>query len=109
MLLPLEQVALVPALPCATPSIALSSYLTHRRPVVAVKKLRLGLLESVEMALQALVSKLLSLPAAVLPPLLARVLGPLLAPAPPAVLKRTEPATLQAPGRAQLLLVQVQV
>ena len=76
---------------------------------MAVKKLRPELLESVETVLQALVSKLLSLPAAVLPPLLALVLPPALAPVPPAVLERTEPATLQAPGRAQVLQVQVQV
>ena len=78
MLLALEQLALVLAPPSSIPSTALSSYLSHLRPVVAVKKLRPGLLESVQTVLQALVSKLLLLPAAVLPPLLALVLLPLL-------------------------------
>ena len=76
---------------------------------MAVKKLRPGLLELVETVLQALVGKLLLLPAAVLPPLLALVLPLPLALVPPAVLERTEPATSQAPVRAQLLLVQVLV
>ena len=75
---------------------------------MAVKKLRPELLESVETVLQALVSKLVLLPAAVLLPLLVLVLPALLAPVPPAVLERTEPAILQAPVRAQLPLVLVQ-
>ena len=76
---------------------------------MAVKKLRPGLLELVETVFQALVSKLLLLPVAVLPPLLALVLPLPLALVPPAVLERTEPATFQALVRAQLLLVQVLV
>ena len=96
-----EQLALVPPLPYRIPSTALSSYLTHLRPVVVAKKLRPGLLDSVQTVLLALVSKLLLLPAAVLPPLLALV--------PLAVLERMEPAALQALARAQPLQVQVQV
>lgn len=101
MLLAPEQLALVLPLPCAIPSTALLSYLTHLRPRVGAKKLRPGLLDSVQTVLLALVSKLLLLPAAVLPPPLALV--------PPAVLERMEPAALQAPVRVQLLLVLVLV
>ncbi len=68
---------------------------------MVAKKLRPGLLDSVQTVLLALVSKLLLLPAAVLPPLLALV--------PLAVLERMEPAALQALARAQPLQVQVQV
>ncbi len=67
---------------------------------MAAKKLKPGLLDSVQAALLALVSKQRLLLAAVLPPLLVLV--------PPAVLERTELAALQALARTQPLLVQVQ-
>ena len=101
MLLAPEQLALVLPQPYAIPSTVLSSYLTHPRPVVGAKKLRQGLLDSVQTVLLALVSKLRLLPAAALPPLLALV--------PPAVLERTGPAALLALVRTQPLQVQVEV
>lgn len=99
-----EQLALVLPLPYGIPSTALSSYLTHLQPPVAVRRLRLGLLEPVQATLLALASKQLLLPAAVLPLVLALVLPAVL----PAVLLRTERAALQALVRAEPLLVLVQ-
>ena len=108
MLLAPEQLALVLPQPYAIPSTALLSYLSHQRPLVAAKKLRPALLDSMQTVLLAPVSKLLLVPAAVLLPLLALVPRAALERTEPAILQALEPAALQAPVRAQLLLVLVQ-